>query len=458
MALLSSVLAALLVLGIGAATVLEDERTIPGLILDGRTLPPMSDPTPEVRQRAEAWLDEEVILEVGPHTERRSRRELGAQINTEQAARDLLRIGHAENAWLNLLTRLRAQRSLLRVAITPTIDEHGLRTALTAIALGFDRPPVEPEMENGEVVSVPEAGRALDVEASLTAAQRALLEGEAHVVLSTHAVSPSAALPLSRGMANRIISSFVTRYRQRGDEGPRANNVRTAARALDGAIIPAHGRLSFNERVGERSERRGYEVAHVIYDGEMIDGIGGGVCQVASTLHAAALLGGLTIVRHAPHSRPSTYIPMGLDATVAWPDTDLVIENPLTVPITVRAAAEAGQMQVDLWARARPREVTWQRHVLSRMTFEEQIVDDPSMAQGTSETTQEGAAGYVIERVRTMPTPTGPIVERVRLTYPPTDRITRRGPQPDPLSVDGVASVEAATPEEVAPAAAPPTM
>ena len=429
-AVLLGSLLTLLALGLGAAHVLSDTRTVPGLLLGGRVLPTMSDPTPEVRRRVEAWLDEEVVLEIGPHTERRSRRELGALIDSDQVAQGLLQIGHGPNVFSNLLTRIRAQRSLLRVEMQPSIDEPALRTALTAIALGFDRPAVEPQMENGAVVTVPEDGRALDVEASFADAQRALLQGEAHVVLVTRVVPPSAALPLSRGIENQIISSFVTRYRQRGDEGPRAHNVRTAARALDGAIIPAQGRLSFNERVGERSEGHGYEIAHVIYDGEMIDGIGGGVCQVASTLHAAALLGGLAIVRHAPHSRPSTYIPMGLDATVAWPDVDLVIENPLTVPVTVRAVAQGGQMQVDLWARARPREVTWRRNVLARSSFDERIVEDPLMTEGTSEVTQEGAAGYVIDRVRTMQSPAGPVVERVRLTYPPTDRITHRGPLP----------------------------
>ena len=122
-------------------------------------------------------------------------------------------------------------------------------------------------------------------------------------------------------------------------------------------------------------------------------------------------------------------------------------------------------MQVDLWARARPREVTWRRNVLARSSFDERIVEDPLMAEGTSEVTQEGAAGYVIDRVRTMQSPTGPVVERVRLTYPPTDRITHRGPlPPEALAVPPVTPVaaeQAAAPTAelaVEPAPALPTM
>ena len=437
----------LLVGGFVVKLTLDDSRTLPGLILEGRVLPSSSDPTPEVRQRADVFLDEEVVLQVGLHTERRTRRELGARIDVESASADLLRIGHSESAFTNLATQVRARRSLVRVDISASVDEVALRDALTSIALTFDRAPIEPRVEDGVVVDVPQDGRALDLEESVQRTHHALTEGDVHVVLAVHEVRPSAQLPASRALEPVIISSFVTRYRQRGDEGPRAHNVRTAAEVLDGAVIPPLSQLSFNARVGERTEAQGCRIAHVIYDGEMVDGIGGGVCQVASTLHAAALLGGLNIVRHAPHSRPSAYIPIGLDATVNWPDVDLVIANPLSVPVTVRAAARAGTMQVDLWARARPREVTWRREVIARTSYQERIIEDPLLAVGESVVTQEGGAGFTIDRLRIMTSPQGRILERVRLRYPPTDRITRRGPLPPDALPEASPEASPAEPE-----------
>jgi vancomycin resistance protein YoaR len=205
-------------------------------------------------------------------------------------------------------------------------------------------------------------------------------------------------------------------------------NVRVAAEALDGAVLPPGGTLSFNERVGPRTTSRGYRVAHVIYDGEMIDGIGGGVCQVASTLHAAAFLAGLPIEEHVPHSRPSAYIPMGLDATVVYPDVDLVIGNPLPVPITVRAHAEGGQLEVTLWARARPLEAEWRREILARTSYAERVVADATMPPGEAHVTQDGGSGFVVERTRTIHTATGDVSERRTLRYPPTDRVVRIAP------------------------------
>ena len=129
----------LLLGGFALKHTLDDPRTVPGLILEGRVLPSSSDPTPEVRQRADAFLDEEVVLQVGLRTERRTRRELGARIDVESASADLLRIGHGESAFTNLATQVRARRSLVRVDISASVDDIALRDALTSIALTFDR-------------------------------------------------------------------------------------------------------------------------------------------------------------------------------------------------------------------------------------------------------------------------------------------------------------------------------
>jgi hypothetical protein len=117
----------------------------------------------------------------------------------------------------------------------------------------------------------------------------------------------------------------------------RSHNIKTAAARLN-VIIPGGVEISFNELVGPRTEENGFKLAPVIFAGEMRDGIGGGVCQVSSTVHAAALYAGLEIVKWKPHSRTSKYIQPGLDATVSFPGScledggycylvDLVIRN-----------------------------------------------------------------------------------------------------------------------------------
>ncbi|HJL48539.1 MAG TPA: VanW family protein, partial [Polyangiaceae bacterium LLY-WYZ-15_(1-7)] len=167
----------------------------------------------------------------------------------------------------------------------------------------------------------------------------------------------------------------------------------------------------------------------VIVNGELVDGVGGGTCQVASTLHAAAFLAGFEIVEHRPHSRPAGYVPLGLDATVVWPEVDLVVRNPYPFPVRVRARAEGRELRVDLLGSAAPPSVTWSRQILSTEPPGERVVEDAAVGWGAAEVSQDGIPGYTVLRRRTIDRGAGPIVEERVLRYPPTDRIVRIPPK-----------------------------
>ena len=85
-------------------------------------------------------------------------------------------------------------------------------------------------------------------------------------------------------------------------------------------------------------KKKGYRVAPVISGGELIDGLAGGMCQIASTLHAAAFFAGLGNRAQHAHSRPSVYIPMGLDSTVVYPQSILKLRNPYDFPVIIHYA------------------------------------------------------------------------------------------------------------------------
>src|SRR5205814_8142873 len=100
-------------------------------------------------------------------------------------------------------------------------------------------------------------------------------------------------------------------------------NLKLAASKLNGIVLQPGVEWSFNAQVGERSEKEGYKIAHVITAGEMVDGLAGGTCQISTTLFGAAFFAGLDIVKTINHSRPSAYTPLGLAATVVRPHVDL---------------------------------------------------------------------------------------------------------------------------------------
>ena len=106
----------------------------------------------------------------------------------------------------------------------------------------------------------------------------------------------------------------------------RAHNVALALSSINGVILAPYERFSFNEKVGERSEKRGYRNAKVISSGEYVDGIGGGVCQAATTLYVAALKAGMTVNKASHHTYRPSYVPPSFDAMVSS-YSDLVFTN-----------------------------------------------------------------------------------------------------------------------------------
>lgn len=143
---------------------------------------------------------------------------------------------------------------------------------------------------------------------------------------------------------SRVLGTWITKYNFR-NERSRAHNIELAASKVDGVDIQPGKRFSFNQRVGVRSKENGFVEAGVLFMGMHDTDIGGGTCQVASTIHASALMSGMRIVSRTPHSRFSAYIDPGLDATVVYPpeclqkclySADLVIENPYQLPVGIR--------------------------------------------------------------------------------------------------------------------------
>ena len=123
------------------------------------------------------------------------------------------------------------------------------------------------------------------------------------------------------------------------DDDERAKNLRLAAEAINGYVIEPGATFSFNEVVGDTTAERGYKEAPVLYSSGLGSSDGGGICQVSTALYIAAVKADLEIVERHPHSVPSDYAPIGLDATIVYGSRDLRIKNNTDFPITIYAKA-----------------------------------------------------------------------------------------------------------------------
>ncbi len=133
----------------------------------------------------------------------------------------------------------------------------------------------------------------------------------------------------------------------------RTVNIRLAAKALDGKRLAPGERFSFNGSVGERTAEAGYKEALIIEGDVFTPGLGGGICQVSSTLYNAAILANLEILERHHHTLPISYVPPGQDATVAYPILDFKFKNTTGANLLIRSSVEGGTLTFKLYKEAK---------------------------------------------------------------------------------------------------------
>ncbi|UOQ92117.1 VanW family protein [Halobacillus shinanisalinarum] len=150
------------------------------------------------------------------------------------------------------------------------------------------------------------------------------------------------------------IGKYLTFFKKSNNE--RTNNIDLAAKAINNHVVFPGEMFSFNQVVGKRTKEKGYLRAPVIVKGELAEDIGGGICQVSSTLFNAADDAGLKIIERYSHSRKVPYVPPGRDATVSWYGPDFTFKNEYNQPILIRAKSVNGQMMVQILSSDRLRQ------------------------------------------------------------------------------------------------------
>ncbi|WP_163970851.1 VanW family protein [Oceanobacillus halotolerans] len=168
------------------------------------------------------------------------------------------------------------------------------------------------------------------------------------IKIPTKPIKPRIHATLLDEITTNKLSTYTTKYREQNQE--RSHNVKLATEAINNYVLFPKETFSFNKVVGKRTEEKGYKRAPVIVKGELAEDIGGGICQVSSTLFNAVDLEGIEIVERYSHSRDVPYVPPGKDATVSWYGPDFVFTNMYNEPIFIRAIAKNGNLQVDIYS------------------------------------------------------------------------------------------------------------
>ena len=257
-------------------------------------------------------------------------------------------------------------------------------------------------LEGNTVVHQPaKVGRKLDVTATMKRLQEQLQEGK---VKTLELVINESAQPTITDKdlvsITSILGSFTTYFD--GSNTSRAHNIHLASQKIHQTFIPAGGIFSFNQVVGERTAEAGYDDAPVFMGGRLVPGIGGGICQVSSTLFNTALLSGMDIVERDTHFAPVSYIPVGLDATVAWGYIDFQFKNPYSHPIYVIAEEGAGYVTITILGAKEdvPQSVTITKGKEQRIPNKKIEKIDEAVKEETVE--EAGHEGVSVDTTRTI--------------------------------------------------------
>ena len=311
------------------------------------------------------------------------------------------RIGQITPKELAPLVKVKRTGASFALSIAPA----GLRSALTADAKAISRAPVNAHWRTDGTrarVIKHRNGRGIDGERTAEALLAAVLTANTHraaVVLGP--LEPTLTTSEARALGIRQRISSVTT--DLGASSPnRVYNVQLMAGFLDGQVIKPGETFSFNKRVGPRTPERGFKEGQAIVGGLLLPSIGGGVCQVATTVYDAAFYAALPIKSRVNHAWYISHYAMGMDATVADGGPDLVFKNDSKYGILIRASASASTMTVTLYSTdrgLRVEKVTGKAH--DQTTPKARYILNPNLkgAEKSQRTSGQGGFAISVERI-----------------------------------------------------------
>lgn len=241
-----------------------------------------------------------------------------------------------------------------------------------------------------------------------------------------------------------LLSSFTTKYDATNKS--RSNNLQLAANKINGFVLAPGEIFSYNKVLGERTIAKGYKEAPGYVGGKVVPTLGGGICQISTTLYDTVLYANLKIIERKNHMFTSSYVGIGRDATVSYGTIDFKFQNTRKYPIIIKASVQNGIAKIDIYGIKEEieYEIELSTTTLYVIPYKTVYEDDNTLAPGEESVEQYGKNGckavtYKITKLN------GTQISKEILstdTYDPMNKIVKRGPTPETI-----APVETTQPE-----------
>ncbi len=225
------------------------------------------------------------------------------------------------------------------------------------------------------------------------------------------------------------LSTYTTRYN--AGNYNRSNNLELAAKAINGTILMPGETFSYNQTVGERTISAGYKAAGAYAGGKVVQDVGGGICQISSTLYNAVLLANLEVTDRSNHCFETSYVAAGRDATVNWGTVDFQFKNNRNYPIKIETVAKDGITTAQIYGikEKTEYEVIIQSKITSYIYRTTKYKNDATLEEGKEIVEESGFDGCNSETYKILKL-NGKVISQTlvsRDTYDPMDRIVIRG-------------------------------
>ncbi len=375
-----------------------------GVILEGVDISGYS--REEVVQLLSSWQTKyhkkSIIVQYGDIKSDVDAENIDLDIDTNATLDQVWNYGRSGSWWERVLNIKNGWEKGYPVLLTIQYNEGKLETLIKQWGDAIERPPHNAVINLWTGTIVPhEIGYALDRDALRPLILDAFKGSDrAEITLPVKVIQPKVTMEdITKAGMKEILSSYTTTFNS-GDAN-RTDNIKLAALNTNGTIVYPGKIFSFNEIVGPREIEYGFKEALEIVDGEFVPGIGGGICQVSSTLYNAVLLANLKIIERSNHSKPLSYVPLGRDATVAYGALDFQFMNNTKEPLLILAEVEDNKLVVGILG-PHPLEEKVEIQHENQKTIPPVIAkkEDDNLYVGETVVEEEGRPGHALTTLR----------------------------------------------------------
>lgn len=337
-------------------------------------------------------------------------------------------------SWVNNLSTVLLNRfQLTSVRVDYLLDTKKLIKELKTISIQIDQPPVNARrVVSGKDISLihGQTGYKLKVDKAANIIVDALADNRRQVELPVVETPPNIDLAyLKKQNIDTLLGEFQTTLNPQ--QKNRNINIAIASKKIDDIMVSPGTIFSFNDVVGSRSQANGFQLATEIRNGNLAKGIGGGICQLATTLYNAFMLAGLPTVERHIHSNYIAAYPTGRDASIAEGRYDLRFKNDTNGYVLIKAMADSNRLIVRIYGPKIGRVNSFSEPRLEKSVPYKIINEtDDTLPPGITMIMQKGIAGRSISLERSVKSPGGKLLfkESISSRYQPRPEIIKSGP------------------------------